>query len=105
MKLLNTKEERLKESFIEYLKSMNLDSPNELVEEIDNKLEKLYQNLEYDDYIKFIKNNKYLETYDTILGNYANNIPLSKNMIDMFTPDFYQKINTIIDNKLKELGL
>ena len=81
MKLFKSKEAKMAENFVKCLKSMNLDSPNEQCEEIDNKLEKLYQTLDYDEYIMFIKGNKYIKLYDDILGKYANNYPLANELV------------------------
>ena len=61
MKLFKTKEDKLADNFEEYLKSMNLDSPNAECEIIDNKLEIIFPSLPYEEYLSFIKNNKYLK--------------------------------------------
>lgn len=105
MKLFKTKNEKLVEMFEKKINSMNFDSPNEQIESIDSKLEILFKNMEYNDYINFIKSNKYLKTYDDILGNYANNVPLSKNIIDLMSSDFYNNVETIVKNKIDELNL
>ena len=103
MKLFKSKEEKMAENFVKYLKSMNLDSPNEQCEEIDNKLEKLYQTLDYDEYIMFIKGNKYIKLYDDILGKYANNYPLAKELVKTIPDDMYIEINKLLDEKLESI--
>lgn len=103
MKLFKSKDEKTAENFVKYLKSMNLDSPNEQCEEIDNKLEKLYQTLDYDEYIMFIKGNKYIKLYDDILGKYANNYPLAKELVKTIPDDMYIEINKILDEKLESI--
>ena len=101
MKLFKTKEEKLAEDFKEYLKSMNLDSPNEQCEIIDDKLEIIFTSLPYEEYLSFIKNNKYLKLYDDILGKYANNVPLSKELVNSIPDDMYTEINSPLDAKIK----
>ena len=69
---------------------------------IDSKLDVLLNKMEYDDYIDFIKTNKYLSTYDDVLGytdiNYLPNAFLSG-----LTDDFLSKVELIVDNKINEL--
>lgn len=103
MKFFKSKEDKIENDFIKYLKSMNLDSPNEQCDEIDNKLEIIYQNLSYDDYLSFIKGNEYIKLYDDIMGKYANNIPLSKEMINSIPDNMYKEINRLLDIKIKEI--
>lgn len=103
MKLFKTKEEKLAEDFKEYLKSMNLDSPNKECEIIDDKLEIIFTSLPYEEYLSFIKNNKYLKLYDDILGKYANNVPLSKELVNSIPDDMYIEINNLLDSKIQDI--
>lgn len=103
MKLFKTKEDKLAYNFEEYLKSMNLDSPNAECEIIDNKLEIIFTSLPYEEYLSFIKNNKYLKLYDDILGKYANYIPLSKELVNSITNDMYIEINNLLDSKIQSI--
>ena len=103
MKLFKTKEEKLAEDFKKYLKSMNLDSPNEECEIIDGKLEIIFSSLPYEEYLSFIKNNKYLKLYDDILGKYANNAPLSKELVNSISDDMYIEINRLLDSKIQDI--
>ena len=41
---------------------------NEYIDLIDNKLDLIYKNTTYDDYLRFIKGNTLLRQYDFILG-------------------------------------
>ena len=41
---------------------------NEYIDVIDNKLDLIYKNTTYDDYLRFIKGNTLLRQYDFILG-------------------------------------
>ena len=82
---------------------MNLDSPNAECEIIDNKLEIIFTSLPYEEYLSFIKNNKYLKLYDDILGKYANNIPLSKELVNSITNDMYIEINNLLDSKIQSI--
>lgn len=84
---------------------MNFYVPNEYADKIYSKLDILFKIMEYDDYVNFTKSNEYLKTYDDIMGKYANNTPLSKNMINMMTKDFYIKVDQILQNKIDELNL
>ena len=101
MKLFKTKEDKLADNFEEYLKSMNLDSPNAESEIIDNKLEIIFTSLPYEEYLSFIEKNKYLKLYDDILGKYANNVPLSKELVNSIPDDMYTEINSPLDAKTK----
>ena len=103
MKLFKTKEEKISEEFTKYLKSMNFDAPNQQCEEIDEKLDLIYKSLDYDDYIEFIYGNEYVKLYDNIMGKYANNVTLSKELVNSIPNDLYIEVNKIIDEKLKEI--
>lgn len=103
MKLVKTKEEKLAENFNEYLKSTYLDSPNKECEIIDEKLQIVFASLPYEEYISFIKNNKYLNLYDDILGKYANNVPLSKELVNSITDNMYIEINNLLDSKIQNI--
>lgn len=105
MKLLKNKNENVLVQLKEQVNNMNLDAPNEMCELIDNKLNILINNISYEKYLCFIKSNKKLKLYDDMMGKYANNFPLSKEMINMLNDDFYQDILNILDKKIKELNL
>lgn len=87
------------------LSKMNLDAPNKISDLIDEKLSILFNNMEYSDYINFIKNNKYLKMYDDIMGKYANNEPISNMMVKVIPNSMYQKVLKIVENKIIELKL
>lgn len=105
MKLFKSKNEKMKELFEEKVNSMNFDSPNEFADKIDEKLSILFKNMNYDEYVEFVKTTEYLNTYDDIMSKFANNVPLSKNMIDVLPTDFYDKVDHIVQNKIDELNL
>lgn len=89
----------------ELVSNMNFNLPDKRMEEIDLKLNTLLHNMEYKEYVTFIKSDERLKLYDSLLGQYANNDELSKIMIKGFNKDMYDYINKILDNKLKELNL
>ena len=41
--------------------------------------------------------------YDDILGKYANNIPLSKELVNSITNDMYIEINNLLDSKIQSI--
>lgn len=103
--MLKKKEVNLADELTELLNSMNFNLPDKRMEKIDLKLNTLLHNIEYKEYVTFIKSDERLKLYDSLLGQYANNDELSKIMIKGFNKDMYDYINKILDNKLKELNL
>lgn len=98
-------EANVKNKITELTNNMNFDLPDERMEQIDSKLDFLLHIMKYEDYVQFIKSDEKLKLYDTLLGKYANNDPVSKVLINSFNEDIYEYINKIIDDKLKELNL
>lgn len=84
---------------------MNFNLPDKRMEQIDLKLNTLLNNMEYRDYINFIKSDEKLKLYDYLLGQDSNNDTLSKMLVKSFNNDMYEHLNKIIDIKLKELSL
>lgn len=97
--------EELTEELTEILNNMNFNLPDKRMEQIDLKLNTLLNNMEYRDYINFIKSDEKLKLYDYLLGKYSNNDTLSKMLVKSFNNDMYEYLNKIIDIKLKELSL
>ena len=105
MKSNKIKKEKITKELENKLSKMKLDAPNEISETIDEKISILFNNMEYCDYIHFIKNNKYLKMYDDMMGKYANNDTIF-NMIVKVTPNsMYQKVLKVVENKIIELKL
>lgn len=77
---------------------------NELIDYIDSRLDILIQNMNYDDYLMFIRGEEHLATYDDVLGyneiNYLPNFFLAG-----LTIDFLTKVKNIVDQKIKDLNL
>lgn len=105
MKFFKSKEEKITEKIINNLKSINLDSANEKAEKIDEYLSVLYNNITYEEYIKFIKENELLNHYDDIMGKYANNDPIAKTLGKSIPDSFYDDVENIVKNKIDELNL
>lgn len=105
MNFFKSNEERITEKIISNLKSINLTSVNEKAEEIDEYLSVLYNNVTYEEYIKFIKENKLLNHYDDIMGKYANNDPIAKTLVKSIPDSFYDDVENIVINKIDELNL
>lgn len=103
--MLKKKEVNVADELTELLNNMNFNLPDKRMEKIDLKLNTLLHNIEYKEYVAFIKSDEKLKLYDRLLGQYANNDELSKTMIKGFNKDMYDYINKILDNKLKELNL
>ena len=103
--MYKNKEVNVAEELTEVLNNMNFNLPDKRMEQIDLKLNTLLNNMEYRDYITFIKSDERLKLYDYLLGKYSNNDILSKMLIKGFDNDMYDYINKILDNKLKELDL
>lgn len=53
--------------------NMNLNLPDERMEQIDSKLDSLLHLMKYEQYVHFIKSDEKLKLYDELLGKYANN--------------------------------
>ncbi len=78
------------------------DKQLEMIDLIDEKLSKLMQLLEYEDYLNFLRSDEYLATYDDVLGyNDVNYLPNA--FLAGLTEEFLEKINNKIDTKLKEI--
>lgn len=103
--MYKNKEVNVAEELTGILNNMNFNLPDKQMEQIDLKLNTLLNNMEYKDYITFIKSDKKLKLYDYLLGKYSNNDPLSKMLVKGFDNDLYEYLNKIIDIKLKELNL
>ena len=99
--MYKNKEVNVAEELTEILNNMNFNLPDKRMEQIDLKLNTLLNNMEYRDYINFIKSDEKLKLYDYLLGKYSNNDTLSKMLVN----DMYEYLNKIIDIKLKELSL
>lgn len=105
MKIFNSNNKSFENSILEHFKNINLDSANEKSEKIDEYLSVLYNNMKYDDYIKFIKENEMLNRYDDIMGKYANNDPIAKTLVKSIPDSFYDDVENIVKNKIDELNL
>ena len=103
--MYKNKEINVAEELTEILNNMNFNLPDKRMEQIDLKLSTLLNNMEYRDYINFIKSDEKLKLYDYLLGKYSNNVTLSKMLVKSFNNDMYEYLNKIIDIKLKELSL
>ncbi|MBQ8131920.1 MAG: hypothetical protein IJ193_05460 [Bacilli bacterium] len=77
---------------------------NELIDYIDSRLDVLIQNMEYEDYLNFVRGDEHLATYDDVLGyneiNYLPNFFLAG-----LTVDFLTKVKNIVDQKIVELNI
>ena len=103
--MYKNKEVNVAEELTEILNNMNFNLPDKRMEQIDLKLNTLLNNMEYRDYINFIKSDEKLKLYDYLLGKYSNNDTLYKMLVKSFNNDMYEYLNKIIDIKLKELSL
>lgn len=105
MKLNKTKKQEITKELEDELSKMNLNAPNEIADTIDEKLSILFNNIEYADYIQFIKNNKYLKMYDDMMGKYANNDTISNVIVKVMPDSIYQKVLNVVESKIIELNL
>ena len=71
---------------------------------IDKKLSILLDKMDYDDYLYFIKNNKFLKRYDEVMADddyqdlpYINKLLLTNYLLT--------NVEMVIDDKLKKLGI
>lgn len=103
--MYKNKEVNVAEELTEILNNMNFSLPDKRMELIDLKLNTLLNNMEYREYINFIKSDEKLKLYDYLLGKYSNNDTLSKMLVKSFNNYMYEYLNNIIDIKLKELSL
>lgn len=63
--MYKNKEVNVAEELTEILNNMNFNLPDKRMEQIDLKLNTLLNNMEYRDYINFIKSDEKLKLYDT----------------------------------------
>lgn len=74
----------------------------DMIQNIDLQLDKLIANMEYDEYLSFLRSNDYLSTYDDVLGyNDINYLPDA--FLAGLTIDFLTKVKKIVDDKVQEL--
>lgn len=71
---------------------------------IDSRLDILLNNMEYDNYLAFLKSDDYMQTYDDVLGYYeANYFPEA--FLSGLTNSFLTKVLDRVNNKIKELNI
>lgn len=76
----------------------------DMIKKIDDRLDLLLHNMDYDDYLSFLRGDDYMETYDDVLGYYeANYFPEA--FLSGLTISFLNKVLDRVNNKIKELGL
>lgn len=89
----------------EKLNTMNFTVLKDSIEEVDRKLSILFNNIEYEKYLDFIKSNNKLHEYDNILGMFQNNLYITKNMVNDLPESFIDAIDDIVKEKLDELKI
>lgn len=71
---------------------------------IDKKLSILLDKMDYDDYLYFIKNNKFLKRYDEVMADDDyQDLPYIKKLL--LTNYLLTNVEMVIDDKLKKLGI
>ena len=71
---------------------------------IDKKLSILLDKMDYDDYLYFIKNNKFLKRYDEVMADDDyQDLPYIKKLL--LTNYLLTNVEIVIDDKLKKLGI
>lgn len=75
------------------------------IERIEDKLSLLLRNMEYEDYVNFIKTNEKLRDFDNTLALYQNNIIYTESMMNSLPEDYISEIDNIVLDKVKELHL
>ena len=74
------------------------------VKNIDKKLSILLDKMDYDDYLYFIKNNKFLKRYDEVMADDDyQDLPYIKKLL--LTNYLLTNVEMVIDDKLKKLGI
>ena len=74
------------------------------VKNIDKKLSILLDKMDYDDYLYFIKNNKFLKRYDEVMADDDyQDLPYIKKLL--LTNYLLTNVEIVIDDKLKKLGI
>ena len=74
------------------------------VKNIDKKLSILLDKMDYDDYLYFIKNNKFLKRYDEFMADDDyQDLPYIKKLL--LTNYLLTNVEMVIDDKLKKLGI
>lgn len=80
-------------------------SKEKLLEKIENLLSDLLINIDYKNYISIIKNNKYLEKYDYILGEYMEYNEVPEEYQYLFSDENLNQIIDYLEIKKKEFKL
>ena len=71
---------------------------------IDKKLSILLDKMDYDDYLYFIKNNKFLKRYDEVMADDDyQDLPYIKKLL--LTNYLLTNVEMVIDDKLKKLDI
>ena len=74
------------------------------IKKIDEKLSILLSKMNYDDYLYFIKNNKFLKRYDEVMADDDyQDLPYIKKLL--LTNYLLTNVEMVIDDKLKKLGI
>ena len=74
---------------------------NEYIDLIDNKLDLIYKNTTYEDYLRFIKGNTLLRQYDFILGRISIG-KLSNLFMLLLTKNKLKKILNYVSDKAND---
>jgi hypothetical protein len=79
------------------------DAIEEKINSIDRKLDILLDKLDYEDYVNFIKQDRYLSSYDTLVAYTDLNI-FPRSLIAFLTDDLYNKIMEVVQKKIDSLN-
>ncbi len=75
-----------------------------MIDRIDQQLDKLLNNMEYEEYLDFLRNDDYLATYDDVLG-YNDIHYLPDAFLSGLTIDFLNKVAEKVDKKVAEKSI
>lgn len=103
--MFKSKEANITNAISKLANSINLNLPDERMEQIDSKLDSILHLMKYEEYVHFIKSDEKLKLYDELLGKYANNDTVSQVLVKGFNDEMYKHLNKVIDDKIKELIL
>lgn len=76
----------------------------DMINFIDSRLDILLNNMDYENYVEFLKSDDYMQTYDDVLGYYEINY-FPEAFLSGLTSSFLSKVLDRVNNKIKELNL
>lgn len=103
---VSTKEfEKQMSDLKKYVSTINFTILKDSIENVEKKLASLFEAMEYEEYLDFIKSNEDLKLFDDVLGKFQNNYIFTESMINSLPEEFIKKVDNVVSKKMLELNL